>query len=239
MSIPIDISATPFYGVAETAAKWLCYGFLAYCIADAFSTWQLVNTQAEHPLVGSPLALVPRFSLNLLYSWKSTALAQAGYDKYPSKPFQLIRSDGRVVVLPISLLDEVSRIPSHIAESTAALERDLLGSFTGVGLILESRLHHSIVQRKLTPRLPLLLPRMEAAVTSAFDKLFPQSEEWTEIQPYKVLSGVSSRLSAEVIVGPSFCENPEWLHIAVEYTESCEFSMSAHPNIPADPLVTP
>ncbi|KAK3291243.1 cytochrome P450 [Chaetomium fimeti] len=219
MSFP-DISGTPLYGVAETAFKWLFYGFVAYCIADAVSTWQLVNTQAEHPLVGSPLALVPRFILNLLYSWRSTNLAQKGYDKYPSKPFQLIRSDGRVVVLPIKLLDEVSRIPSHIAESTAALERDLLGSFTGVGLILESRLHHSIVQRKLTPRLPLLLPRMEAAVTSAFEKNFPQGEEWTEIQPYKVLSAVSSRLSAEVIVGPSFCENPEWLHIAVEYTES-------------------
>lgn len=125
------------------------------------------------------------------------------------------------MVLPLSLLEEVSRLPSNIAEPTAALEQDLVGSFTGVDLILESRLHHSIVQRKLTPRLPLLLPRMEEAVTVAFDKYLPQSEEWTEFQPYKAFSYVSARLGAEVIVGPAFCDNSDWLHIAVEYTENC------------------
>lgn len=61
---------------------------------------------------------------------------------------------------------------------------------------------------------------MEAAVTDAFEKNFPQGSEWTELLPYKALSGVSARLSAEIIVGPSFCENPEWLRIAVQYTES-------------------
>ncbi|KAK4234571.1 cytochrome P450 [Achaetomium macrosporum] len=215
-----DIAAAPFEGLAEnTILKWLCYSFFAYCLIEALSTWRLTRKHAGQPLIGgSPL--VPQFILNLLYFWDSTKLAKRGYDKFPTKPFQLIRSDGPVVVLPPTLLDEIARLPYNICESTAALERDLLGSFTGVGLILESRLHHSIVQRKLTPRLPLLLSRMEAAVTSAFETNFPQSENWTEFQPYQALSGVSARLSAEIIVGPSFCENKEWLHIAVEYTES-------------------
>lgn len=125
------------------------------------------------------------------------------------------------MVLPLSLLEELSRLPPHIAESTSALERDLVGSFTGVDLILENRLHHSIVQRKLTPRMPLLLPRMEEAVSAAFEKYLPESEDWEEFQPYKALSHVSARLGAEVIVGPAFCDNPDWLNIAVEYTENC------------------
>lgn len=131
-----------------------------------------------------------------------------------------MRNEGPVVILPISLLDEISRLPSNIAESSAALERDLLGSFTGTDLILESKLHHSIVQRKLTPRLRLLLPRIEQAATGAFMKYLPHSEKWTEFRPYKSLSYVSARLAAEAIVGPAFCENPTWLHVAIEYTEA-------------------
>ncbi|KAK7733715.1 hypothetical protein SLS53_008182 [Cytospora paraplurivora] len=61
---------------------------------------------------------------------------------------------------------------------------------------------------------------MEGAVNAAFAKYIPQNEEWTEFQPYKALSYVSARLGAEVIVGPAFCDNPDWLHIAVEYTEN-------------------
>ncbi|KAI1183937.1 cytochrome P450 [Nemania serpens] len=204
--------------------RYSCYfslfAFLFYCLAEAIATRRLAKSQAEYPLVGSRLTFVPRFMLNLLYAWKGTDLAQEGYEKYQHSPFQLIRNEGQVVVLPLSLLEETSRIPSHIADPTAALERDLVGSFTGVGLILENRLHHSIVQRKLTPRLPLLLPQMEEAVNIAFSKYLPQSTEWTEFQPYKTFCYISARLGAEVIVGPKFCNNPAWLHIAVEFTEN-------------------
>ncbi|RYP09459.1 hypothetical protein DL764_001284 [Monosporascus ibericus] len=214
------LTASPFYEVFNDLCYTLLLFFLAYCIIDAISTRQHIRKQADHPLVGSPLAFVPKFILNLLYAWKATELAKQGYEKYQNSAFQLIRNEGRVVVLPLPLLKELSRLPPHVAEPTAALERDLVGSFTGIDLILENRLHHSIVQRKLTPRLPLLLPRMEEAASAAFMKYIPQSEDWTEFQPYKALSHVSARLGAEVIVGPTFCDNENWLHIAVEYTEN-------------------
>lgn len=124
-------------------------------------------------------------------------------------------------MLPKGLLEELSHLPPSIADPTAALERDLVGSYTGVDLILESRLHHSIVQRKLTPRLSLLLPRMEKATAAAFETYLPQSEDWVEFEPYKRFSYISARLGAEIIVGPAFCNNPEWLYVAVEYTENC------------------
>lgn len=107
-----------------------------------------------------------------------------------------------------------------VANPQAALEHDLLGRYTGLNLILENRLHHSIVQRKLTPRLPLLIPRMEKSVTDAFEGAFPQGEEWTEFQPYQVLGGISARVAAEAIVGPMFCNDPVWLGVAFNYTEN-------------------
>lgn len=124
------------------------------------------------------------------------------------------------MLLPVQLLEELSRLPSNIADGTAALNGDLVGSFTGVDLILENRLHHSIVQRKLTSRIHLLLPQMERAVKHGYEKFMPECPEWTEFQPYHVLAYISARLNAEPVVGPAFSSNPEWLFTAVEYTES-------------------
>ncbi|OTB18373.1 hypothetical protein K445DRAFT_55649 [Daldinia sp. EC12] len=213
------VRTIPLNGVLGNLCYVLLVIFLIYCVVDAALTKRLTK-QIQYPLVGSPLAFVPRFILNLLYAWKAVELANEGYEKYRDSAFQLIRNEGAVVVLPLSLLEEISRLPSNIAEPTAALNQDLVGSFTGVDLILESRLHHSIVQRKLSPRLPLLLSRMEHAVSTAFSQYIPQNEEWTEFQPYKALSYISARVGAEVIVGPTFCDNPHWLHVAVEYTEN-------------------
>ncbi|ETS76588.1 hypothetical protein PFICI_11975 [Pestalotiopsis fici W106-1] len=198
----------------------LPFALLLYGVADAISTAKLVRKQAGYPFVGAPLPFVPKSLLNILYAWKATELAQRGYEKYKAKAFQLIRNEGSVILLPVSLLEELSRLPPSVAEGTSALNGDLTGSFTGVDLILENRLHHSIVQRKLTPRIPLMLPQMEKAVADGFARFMPDSEEWTVFQPYKALAYVSARLNAEPVVGPTFSSNPEWLHTAVEYTEN-------------------
>ncbi|KAI0883799.1 cytochrome P450 [Annulohypoxylon maeteangense] len=210
----------PSRGAVENLCYVSVFLFLAYCVVDAVSARQLVRKHAEYPLVGKPFPYAPKFIHNLLYAWKATELSQEGYEKNQNSAFQLIRNEGEMMVLPLSLLEEVSRLPSHIAEPTAALNQDLTGSFTGIDLILENRLHHSIVQRKLSPRLPLLLPRMEEAVSAAFSQYIPQSEDWTEFYPYDTFRYISARVGAEVIVGPAFCDNKEWLHVAVEYTEN-------------------
>lgn len=139
-----------------------------------------------------------------------------------------MRGDGRVIVLPLSLLDELSALPVTVANPQAALERDLLGPFTGLNLIVENRLHHIIVQRKLTPRIPLLVPRIETSIARATEDLLPQTEEWSEILAYQVLAQVSARSVAHVIVGPAFCENKTWLNISTQYTESCKLHLYYH-----------
>lgn len=135
-----------------------------------------------------------------------------------------MRCNGNVLVLPLPLLDELSTLPAAIASPHGALEHDLLGKYTGLNVILENRLHHSIIQRKLTPNLGLITPTLEDTLITSFDKYFPKASEWVEFQPYQVFAKVAARLSAEAIVGPAFSENPIWLDLAVEYTDSCESS---------------
>ncbi|KAF2478184.1 putative cytochrome P450 [Lindgomyces ingoldianus] len=193
--------------------------FLYYAY-DLFLTKRIARKHSAHPLVGSPSSLAPRFLLNLIFASGAVRVIESGYRKFKTRTFQLIRGDGNVVVLPLEIVEELSTIPPNIASPHGALEHDLLGPYTGLNLILESRLHHSIVQRKLTPRLPALTPYLESELTSAIDEYFPTCEEWTEIQPFRLLGQVAARLTARALVGPGLCRNPVWLDISVNYTES-------------------
>ncbi|KAI5925015.1 putative cytochrome P450 [Camillea tinctor] len=179
--------------------------------------------QDEHPSVYPRLwtLLVPRFILNLIFATNAAKLLEHGYQKFKNRTFQLVQIDKDVVVLPLSLLEELSAIPSVIASPHGALEHDLLGSYNGLDLVLETRLHHSIVQRKLTPRLGLITPGLERELRTAFQACFPKCDgDWVEFQPYYALGAISARLSAYAIVGPAFCRDPAWLDITFDYTEN-------------------
>ena len=115
---------------------------------------------------------------------------------------------------------ELSSLPPSVASPQGALEHDLLGPYTGLNLILESRMHHSIVQRKLTPRLGVLTPGLEQELVSAVKDNFPSCAEWAEIEPYRLLANVSARLSARALVGPSLSHNQQWLDISINYVEN-------------------
>ncbi|KAI9034946.1 cytochrome P450 [Aspergillus affinis] len=153
------------------------------------------------------MGFYPRFLINSIGEhWEPT--------------FQLVRGDGNVVILPANLIDEHSSLPYSVASNHGALEKDLLDPYTGLNIILESRMHHTIIQRKLTPRLPLLTPALQNELTLAIGESFPVCSEWTEMVPFKVLGQVAARLAARVIVGLVFCRDPRWLDISVNYTES-------------------
>lgn len=150
----------------------------------------------------------------------------AHFIKFQNKAYRLLRIDGSVLILPSSLLEELSALPSSVASPHGALEKDLLGAHTGMNVILETRMHHTIVQRKMTPRLPTLTPFLEQELVSAMDEHFPKCEEWTKFQPYQVFAKLAARLAARALVGPELCRNPAWLDISVNYTESCKVSTS-------------
>ncbi|PYI10682.1 putative cytochrome P450 [Aspergillus sclerotiicarbonarius CBS 121057] len=171
---------------------------LLYYVWDLSVTKVISRRAGKHPLIGSPSWWTPRVLLNLIFAAKAPWLLEKGYQKFKNGTFQLIRG----------------------ASPHGALQHDLLGPYTGLDLILESRIHHTIVQRKLTPRLPCLTPALERELVASFDEVFPDCADWTEVQPFQLLGKVTARLSARAMVGPNFCRNPVWLDISVKYTES-------------------
>lgn len=137
----------------------------------------------------------------------------------------MIRHDGSVILLPIDIIDELSALPSTVASPSGALAQDLLGPYTGMDMIVGTRIHHTIVQRKLTPKLGILIPDLEEELVDAFKDYLPACEDWTEIVPYRLLTQISARLSARAFVGPSFCRNRTWLDVSIYFTEAGTLSL--------------
>lgn len=142
------------------------------------------------------------------------------YFQFKNRAFQLLRYEGSVVVLPHTLLEELVLLPETIASGQAALSIDLAGPFTGLDLIVENRLQNIIIQRRLTPKLPLLIPRLEQSANDAFDAHFPeQGAEWTEVKPFSLLKHVSASLAADILVGSNLRDDPAWLDLSAKFTE--------------------
>ena len=125
-----------------------------------------------------------------------------------------------MVVLPVSMVEEVRMLPSTVANPTIAHAHNLLGRYTEMDLILRSDLHFRMIQTKLTPALGSLTGPMEEEVKYAMEHHFPKSDGWTVIKPYhKVLELVAST-SARVFVGLPLCRTTEWLEISTQFTEN-------------------
>ncbi|OTA60394.1 cytochrome P450 [Hypoxylon sp. EC38] len=193
---------------------------LCYLVLDAALARREIRKQAKLPLIGSPWLFTPRFILNSCFAWNALGLLKEGYRKFKTLPFQLVQNDKNVVVLPHSLLQELTSLPSSIASPHAGLESDLLGPYSGLDFVLETRLHHSIIQRKLTPRLGLVTPGLEAELASALREHLPAYEDWTEFKPYQVFRKISTRLSGNLITGPTFEHKEAWQNLQVNYVEN-------------------
>ncbi|KAL9036240.1 MAG: hypothetical protein Q9180_004413, partial [Flavoplaca navasiana] len=204
-----------------SAMAWtFVYMLLSYLVVELVITRQLIRKQADYPIVGRHSHLIPRIILNLYFAGSAVKILDLGYRKFKDHVFRLIRNDGNMVVLPPSSIDELSSLPPSVASPHGALEHDLLGPYTGLNTILDSRLHHSIVQRKLTPRLETLTPYLENELTAAVEDYFPDCDEWTTIQPFRLFGKLAARVSARALVGPSMCRDRGWLDVSINYTES-------------------
>jgi len=131
-----------------------------------------------------------------------------------------------MVVLPAKHIPEISSLPIEVASGIKALERDLLGKWTGLYIIVHSRLHHQLVQRRLTPNLSIVIPGLEDEVSASIDACFPQSYDWTSFKPYYTLLEVSARVSSRVLVGYPICQDPKWIDVSKNFTENSKVTVN-------------
>ncbi|KAF2649034.1 putative cytochrome P450 [Lophiostoma macrostomum CBS 122681] len=207
-----DISSVPWFYTAPLFIFALCS--LSVLCSDK------VSTDIKVPVGLLYQRYTPRWLSNAQFGVDAIGTIEKGYRKFKESAYKLIRSDVNMVVLPHSVMPELASLPNEIASGIRALERDLLGKWTAIHMIIESRLHHRMVQRKLTPNLSLVTPGIEDEVSSALSDIFPNSEEWTPVKPYYALLEVTARVVSRVLLGLPVCRNAEWLESATQFTEN-------------------
>lgn len=134
-----------------------------------------------------------------------------------------MRNDVNLIMLPPSAVDEVSALPNELASNLHALEFDLASHFTGLGRLRDAHLHAQFVHRKITPNLPRLAAGIEDEVNRAIEELLDApTDGWREVTIYPILTKLSSRVSARIMLGKDYTTDEKWLHIASMFTENCE-----------------
>lgn len=103
-----------------------------------------------------------------------------------------------MLVLPPKYVDEIRKLPNHVASPTVAHVHNLMGSSTNMHIILENNLHFRTLQLKLTPNLNSLTRPMQEEVNFAIQKELTKSEGQYDMPiistklNYKKLSGLVS-----------------------------------------------
>lgn len=90
--------------------------------------------------------------------------------------FQFRRADTDMLVLPPVYIDDILKLPNHVASPTVAHVHNLMGSSTNMHIILRSNLHFRTVQLKLTPNLNWLTRPMQDEVNFAVEQDLTKSE---------------------------------------------------------------
>lgn len=126
-----------------------------------------------------------------------------------------------MVVLPVSMVEEIRALPASIANPTVAHAHNLLGPYTEMNLILRSDLHFRTIQTRLTPHLGSLTAPMEEEVDYALRNSFPRcDDDWITIKPYHTILELVASTSARVFVGLPLCRSKTWLEISTQFTEN-------------------
>ena len=103
-----------------------------------------------------------------------------------------------MLVLPPKYVNDIRKLPNHIASPTIAHVHNLMGSSTDMHIILKNNLHFRTLQLKLTPNLGSLTRHMQDEVNFALEREFPSTEQWVRIKPYHVILDLVARVSARM-----------------------------------------
>ena len=68
-----------------------------------------------------------------------------GSVKCKEKAYKFVRNDADIVVLPVSIVDELRTLPPEVSNPTMAHAHNLLGPYTEMDLILRSNLHFRMI----------------------------------------------------------------------------------------------
>ncbi|KAI0600759.1 tryptophan dimethylallyltransferase-domain-containing protein [Biscogniauxia sp. FL1348] len=162
---------------------------------------------------------LPEFLDRLTYNDNAAYLVKKGYRNCKDQPFRLLKMDMNLIVIPLRYASELRAITSDKLDPLTASFDDNAGSVTRI--LLGSELHSDAIHRRLTPRLPQIIPIITAELTHAFDQILPRKDDtWVPVNPYEMVLDLSNRAAARVFVGESLCRDKNFLDTCASYSRN-------------------
>lgn len=147
-----------------------------------------------------------------------------GTAKYPDSPY-ILPSSPPLVILPISVINEVRNLPEDKASFIKDVQRMFATKHTGV----ESG-GYALVQSvkiSLTRHIASTLDDLQDEVRYSFDKEFGTCEDWTPITVYSKMARIIALLSGRVFVGRPLSREEEWIQATIMFTFYCHQAKDA------------
>ncbi|KAK6582394.1 hypothetical protein PZA11_004802 [Diplocarpon coronariae] len=168
-----------------------------------------------------------------------------GAARYPNSPF-IVQSRVPMVILPVSVIDEVRNLPENKVSLTEYVKRVMAYKQTEyVPLIAWRSLssadpvaspaalctpsnrtsiggdHPEMIQAikvDLTRHIASTLNSLQEEVVYGFNKEFGPCKDWTSFKLYGKVTRLVALLSGRVFVGQPLCREEEWIEASIMYT---------------------
>ncbi|KAG4437762.1 hypothetical protein IFR05_006747 [Cadophora sp. M221] len=138
-----------------------------------------------------------------------------GTAKYPNSPF-IIQSHRPLVILPISVIDEVRNLPENKASFMQDVQISMAYKQTDIGG--QGPEVNQAVKIDLTRHIASTLNDLQEEIQYGFDKEFGPCQDWTPISVYGKMARIVALLSGRVFVGRPLSREEEWIQATVMFT---------------------
>ncbi|GFN17292.1 hypothetical protein AtubIFM55763_004265 [Aspergillus tubingensis] len=197
-------------------------------ILGVYTLWYLAvpalkkqNTTGQPPIVGYRSLWEPTWLVRLRFIRGSRRIIGEGYEQFKDTMFKVRRVGTDVLLVSSKYMDEIRTLTRDATGSVPPLVQDYPGEYTHGMPFLRSDLQNRVLQQKLTPNLPSLVPVMIEELKFAMQMEMPKcADEWTTIDIMPILSRIITRITSRIFLGPKEGRNEEWLRATVEYTKN-------------------
>ncbi|KAL4905803.1 hypothetical protein BDW74DRAFT_184870 [Aspergillus multicolor] len=165
------------------------------------------------PFIGSKHAWLARWE----FFFSAHTVLQKGWTQYKDHPFKLTGND--VVVLPPRYLEEIRKLPAHVANAMKANLDNMQSKYTHLEILNTTQLFVRVLKRKLNPQLAILIPTVRRELDAAFNKELPEidDETWTSVEAFTTIHRIVGRISARIFGGRELRDDEAWLAAAENY----------------------
>nr|UGT01479.1 P450 monooxygenase [Claviceps capensis] len=197
---------------------------LLFTTVTAFILWQLfsnVKWKEEHgiPTMRCWPSIFPKFLDRLSYNTHAIRLVNQGYRQHKNQPFRLLKMDMDLIVIPLKYANELRAVTSDKLDSLTASFDDNAGKVTQI--LVDSELHTHVIQKRLTPRLPNIIPVMMDELDHAFGQQNVDSHSsWIPVNPYEMVLRLSTRAAARLFVSEPICRDEDFLNTSASYSRN-------------------